>query len=58
MMQPFLVVSFLVVSGLVEPEVGVDEFIGRKHELELLNRLLGRAIGGGRAGRPGRAGRA
>src|ERR1700752_5212916 len=33
----------------------MDEFIGRKHELELLNRLLGRAIGGGRAGRPGRA---
>jgi uncharacterized protein len=33
----------------------MDEFIGRQHELELLNRLLGRAIGGGRAGRPGRA---
>ena len=33
----------------------MDEFIGRQHELELLNRLLGRAIGGGRTGRPGRA---
>jgi uncharacterized protein len=33
----------------------MDEFIGRQHELELLSRLLGRAIGGGRAGRPGRA---
>lgn len=30
----------------------MDEFIGRQRELELLNRLLGRAIGGGRAGAP------
>lgn len=33
----------------------MDEFIGRKRELELLSRLLRRADAGGRAGRPGRA---
>jgi AAA+ ATPase superfamily predicted ATPase len=33
----------------------VDEFIGRKHELDLLGRLLRRTGEGGRAGRPGRA---
>jgi uncharacterized protein len=33
----------------------VDEFIGRKRELELLNQLLRRTREGGRAGRPGRA---
>lgn len=33
----------------------MDEFIGRKRELELLDRLLRRTGEGGRAGRPGRA---
>jgi len=33
----------------------MDSFIGRAHELELLNRLLARTAQGGRAGRPGRA---
>ncbi|MGH3212047.1 MAG: ATP-binding protein, partial [Trebonia sp.] len=36
-------------------EATVDEFIGRKRELELLDHLLRRASEGGRAGRPGRA---
>ena len=33
----------------------MDRFIGRVHELGLLDRLLGRVAQGGRAGRPGRA---
>jgi AAA+ ATPase superfamily predicted ATPase len=36
-------------------EAAMDEFIGRKHELDLLGRLLRRTGEGGRAGRPGRA---
>jgi uncharacterized protein len=36
-------------------EAAMDEFIGRRRELELLDRLLRRTGGGGRAGRPGRA---
>jgi hypothetical protein len=54
-MQSFLVVSFLVLSRPIVSGRAWDEFIGRQHEFELLNRLLGRVIGGGRAGRPGRA---
>jgi uncharacterized protein len=33
----------------------MDRFIGRAHELGLLDRLLTRVVQGGRAGRPGRA---
>jgi AAA+ ATPase superfamily predicted ATPase len=33
----------------------LDGFVGRAHELGLLNRLLSRVAEGGRAGRPGRA---
>lgn len=40
-------------AGMVE--AGMDEFIGRKRELEVLDRLLRRTGEGGRAGRPGRA---
>ncbi|QSB17094.1 ATP-binding protein [Natronosporangium hydrolyticum] len=33
----------------------MDGFVGRQRELAALDRMLGRVVGGGRAGRPGRA---
>lgn len=50
-----MIPSFLVVSLLEQSGGTLDGFIGRSHEVSLLNRLLLRVNQGGRAGRPGRA---